>query len=100
MTTLQLENMVENEPDFSRIVRYYIEKAAIFATTESVDTPNHVARLVLAKKILDNPESFVRKFAEALVTNPTIASRADVQAVLDNPNDVEFMVNSVFDSES
>lgn len=100
MTILQLENMVENEPDFSRLVRFYIEKAAVAVSTEPVDTTNHTARLALADAVLANPSAFVRRFAEAIITNPTIQSRADVDAVISNAGDIEFEVNSLWDSES
>lgn len=98
MTTLQLENMVENEPDFARMVRFYIVKAAEAVANEDVGTDNHAERIETAGFIIANPANYVRRFMEIVVTNSTIASRGDLQAVLDNPGDIEFEVNSVYDS--
>jgi hypothetical protein len=98
MTPLQLENMVENEPDFSRMVRYYIDKAASDVATEDVATPNHANRIDLAGRIIADPSAFVRRFAELIVINATVASRANVDDVLAHPADIEFVVNSNFDT--
>jgi hypothetical protein len=97
MTTLQLENMVENEPDFERLVRYFIVKAAISVAAEEVDHVNHTERIKTAGFIIRDPNTYVRRVMEMVITNATIASRSSVQEILDNPNDVEFMVNSIYD---
>jgi hypothetical protein len=98
VTTLQLENMVENEPDFKRLVRFYAVKAAQSVASEDVGTPNHAQRLETAGMVIRDTDAYVRRFMELVIINPTIASRPDVQAILDNPGDIEFQVNSVYDT--
>lgn len=98
MTKVQLINMVQNEPDFMKLVLYHTVRAAMNVTTEDGGAANHAARIILAPKILNNPQAWAQLFAYGVITNATIASRADTDAVLANADDIAFQVDSQFDS--
>ena len=69
--------------------------AAVAVTTENPTTENHAERMLFAKKILYG-EISTYHLAYAVLTNPTI--QAKIEAGEDYDGDLDYIVDSVYDS--
>lgn len=97
MVALQAATGVVYDESFRARVRFFVTKAAVAATTEAASAyVNHLSRVDLAKQILQNPSAYEGQFALAIMTNPTNLAKATLADVVDN--DIEFSVNSIYDS--
>lgn len=86
--------VVDNET-FGKRVEYFVIKAALAVMTESEATANHSDRIVYAQRVL-NANYNKHGYVVGVLTNSTIAALSDPSAV--NDNDLEFVVNSLFDA--
>lgn len=98
MTPFQATLCVYN-PDFLARVRFFLMKAAVNVASEPENTPNHAARLSMAKEILADDDfraALAKDVALAVMTFPANLSRATVEEIPDS--DLEFTVNAVYNA--
>lgn len=91
---------IATDPSFIGRVYYCMEKAAVAVSTEDPLTLNHTARVTFAEKILSGTQQ-PQIYSVGVVTNPTIALEANASQPPDfgiPDADIEFTVNSLFDS--
>ena len=71
-----------------------IVAAALAISSEDGATAHHAERIALAKRVLQDPEEYARRFALPVATNAEV-SAAGVAA---KDSDLEFVVASVWDA--
>lgn len=70
--------------------------AAVNIELEDPGTPDHAARLALAQSILDDPRVGMIAFLKHVAANPEVQTKAADAT----DNDLQFIVNSTWDSAS
>ena len=86
---------VGDDLDFQKKCKLLFIKAAVAVASEDETTANHAARLAFAKQVLYGTISSVQ-LAYAVLTNTTIQGK--INADEDYDSDLEYVVNSVYDS--
>jgi len=95
---------LSTQQDFLGRVTIALLTAAIAVMAEDNTTTNHALRVTYAKKVLDDPDTYVRNAAKAVVTNVAISASFDKDnthyTTTATDNDIQFTVNSMFDALS
>ncbi len=89
---------VAAKPSFVNRVHYGLTIAAVNVAAEDPATPNHAARLVLANAVLAG--SYPAGAVFSVLANPSIAAESDSSLRGENipDGDLQFAVNSLFNS--
>ncbi len=89
---------VAAKPSFQSRVHYSLTIAAVAVAAEDPATPNHATRLALAGQILAG--NFPAGAVFSVLANPTIAAESDSSQRGENiaDGDLQFAVNSLFNS--
>lgn len=91
--TLTQQDVLSKDTNFTGRIKISVVRAVISISNESEATANHLNRIFLAKKIVEDPESMAKTFTIAVVADTTITSGSS-DTVINN------RIDSIWDAMS